>query len=593
MSREAFTWVEIDVDGCDLTFGVGACPAFLGSGINGAQRKCYNLYDTCAAKDAFSHKKAWRTMRYCQPRSSLPKGRTWYPVMQGEPSEFSATVNIAGSDSNLSAFGRRATVSVSLTDFPDHERYWDQYQAERVSGAAQLDGIGYNPFKRGTHFGKLKRRWPYYASRPMRVMSGYIVNGDVTEVSTRHYILTKMEGPDSSGRVTIEAEDVLNLADNDRTRVPAASNGKLVSDMDDALTPFTLSPEGIGDIEYPASGRLRIGSELLDFTRVGDVFTPTARGVNRTEASTHRALDTAQIVKRFVGSRIDDAVEDLLLSAGVDPSFIPKSDWAAEVTRWMASTFITRDIAEPTGIKALMTSMVPLGFSLFWDAIAQKIRLKANRPVDGDVVWRISDRNSIQNVSLREDDKQRASVVLFWTVQKDPTKSSTSQDNYSRTWASGDPSLLESWRYGGGAVKNFMCPWVDDGSDAIVRVASGRLIDRFSTTPKFATLLIDAVKYKGISLTDVVELTTHGLQDDTGLELTELYQVIQRSEPKSGEKIEVVVQRYQFDGRFAFAVPIGTPTYMLATPSQRDPGMFACDPVTLKMPNGDPPYEAI
>lgn len=590
MSREAFTWCEIDVDGCDLTFGQGACPAVLGGKV---ERKCFELYDTCPVKSAFVHKKVWRTLRYCQPRSGLPKGQTWYPVMQGQPSEFSATVNIAGSDPDLSAFGRRATVSVTLTDFRDHDRYLDPYQAERVSGAAQANGIGYPPFDRGTHFGRLKVRWPYYAQRPMRICSGYIENGVIADVSVRHYIITNMAGPDSAGKVTVEGQDVLAIADNEKTRFPAASNGKLLTAIGDGLDTFTLTPEGEGDRAYPASGRARIGSEYVDYTRVGDVVTLTSRGVGRTVAASHNAMDTFQHVERFVRSRIDDAVKRVLVGVGVPLDFIPVADWASEVTRWLPSNFIDRDMGEPEGAKAALTTMVPLGFSLFWDAKAQLIRLKANRPVDGDVVWNISDNTSIQQVTLSEDDKKRAATVLFWTVQKDPTKSATSADNYARTWASGDPSILEDWRYGSGTVKNYFCPWLNNGSDGMVNVAAGRLFKRFATTPKTVTAILDAVKYDAMSLTDVAQVTTFGLQDETGLSVPMQYQVTGISEPKAGEKIEVTLQSYQFDGRFAYAVANGTPTYTSATPAQRDPGMFAADPITLLMPNGDPPYEAI
>lgn len=590
MSREAFTWIEIDVDGCALTFGQGACPATLGGSVS---HKCFELYDTCPVKAAFVHKKVWRTLRYCQPRSSLPKGRTWYPVMQGQPQESSATVNIAGSDPDLSAFGRRATIKVTLTDFRDHDRYLDPYQAERVSGAAQANGIGYPPFDRGTHFGRLKARWPYYSGRPMRRCSGYIENGAITDVSVTHYVITNMAGPDSRGNVAVEGEDVLNLADNDKTRFPAASNGKLIAPIGDGLQSLTLTPTGVGNAEYPASGRARIGSELVDYTRVGDVVTLTARGRNRTEPSSHNALDTFQHVERFVRSRVDVALRRILLGVGVPASFIPTAEWAAEVSRWLPSTLLDRDLTEPTGAKTLISTMVPLGFSLFWDAKAQLIRLKANRPVDGDPVWVISDNTNIQEVSLSEDDKKRAAAVLFWTVQKDPTKSATSSENYARTWASGDPSVYEPWRYGGGAVKNYFCPWLDDGNDGIVNVAAGRLFKRFETTPKTVSAVLDAVKFAGLKLTDVIMVKTFGLQDVTGLDVYRQYQAISLNEISAGQKIEVQMQSYQFSGRFAYAVPNGTPTYMSATPAQRDPGMFAADPVTLLMPNGDPPYEAI
>lgn len=594
MPREPFVWLEIDMDGCGRTFGQGACPAVLGSVSEAGliERKCWNTFATCRAPAAFLHDRAFRTLRYCQPRSNPPMGVVYWPAMDGEPSEYSASVNIAGSDSDLSAFGRRATVSVTLTDFPDHDRLIDPYQAERVSGAAQANGVGYDPASRGTHFGRLKRRWPHYSGRPLRVCHGYMSDGQLVDVTTRHYVITNISGPDESGRVVIEGSDVLDLADDKRTAAPAASNGVLLEPIEANSTTLTLTPTGVGDREYPASGRARIGSEIVQYTRSGDVVTLTGRGLSKTERASHSAGDTFQVVLSFRNARIDNVVRQLLLTAGVDSSFIPFAAWQSEVNRWLSGTTVTRDITEPTGIKALISSLVPLGFSVWWESETQTIRLKANRPVDGDPIWDLSDRNNHLAVEITDDDKKRVADVLFWTVQKDPTKSATSTDNYARVWSASDLTARAPFAYGSGEVKSYTCPWLNEGADAIVRVAARRLLKRFDTTPKYATLTLDA-KDRHIRLTDVIRLTTAGLQDETGATETALYQVTQRSEAKAGERIRIVAQSYQFSGRFGYATPNDSPTYLMAAPAQRDPGMFACDPVTLRMPNGDPPYEAI
>src|SRR5690606_35600632 len=102
--------------------------------------------------EAFSHIDVFRTIRMCQPGQAIPDGMTFFPVLTGNPSEYSSTVNIAGSDDDLSAFGRSATVSVSVADMTYHDRFFDPYWSERVSGAAQADGIGYQPGDRGTMF---------------------------------------------------------------------------------------------------------------------------------------------------------------------------------------------------------------------------------------------------------------------------------------------------------------------------------------------------------------------------------------------------------------------------------------------------------
>ena len=588
--REPFSWIEIDMDGCSRVFGVGGCTATLG--VDGVKRKCFNTFSTCRKTVNYDLVPVFRTLRYCQPRSNLPKGSTFYPVLVGEPSEFSATVNIAGSDSDLSAFGRRATISARLMDFPDHDRYTDPYQHERVSGVAQAEGIGYLPAELGTHFSKLRARWPYYAGRALRRCDGFLVNGAVVDVTIRHYVVTNMAGPGDDSIIEIQGSDVLDFADDKRTRVPSASRGRLLEDIGIGQTNLVLTPLGIGNLNYPASGRARIGSEFVDYTRALDVVTLTNRGVSQTVEATHRSGDTFQIVLSYANAQIDDVVAELLLEAGVPESYLPLADWAAEVNRWLSGTRITRDIGEPTGIKSLISSLVPLGFSLWDDASVQKIKLKANRPVDGDVIWDLSDFATNLDVEVTEDDKKRVSEVLFWTVQKTPAGSATDTNNFDRMWVASDPSAREQWRYRTGQVKSYVCPWLNEGSDAIVRVAAARLLKRFDTAPTYVTLTLDA-KWAAIQLADVVRLRTRGVQDEIGAEKTSLFQVIQRSEPRAGQRMQIVVQSYQFKGRFAFATPNASPVYGSANAAQRDPGIFAADPVTLKMPNGDPPYEAI
>ncbi|MBJ2154088.1 hypothetical protein [Paracoccus sp. IB05] len=124
-------------------------------------------------------------------------------------------------------------------------------------------------------------------------------------------------------------------------------------------------------------------------------------------------------------------------------------------------------------------------------------------------------------------------------------------------------------------------------------MAARRLLRCFEKTPKRIEVELNVKRFAGIRLTDVIRVRTSGLQDETGLEPTALNQVISRSEPKPGERINIIAQSYQFEGRFAYATANDAPGYLAASVAQCDPGMFACDPGTKLMPNGDPPYEAI
>ena len=67
IGREVIEIVEIDLDYCSLTYGVGPCTAALG--VTG-EHKCFNGYATCQAKAAFD--KITKTLRYGTNVSGLP-----------------------------------------------------------------------------------------------------------------------------------------------------------------------------------------------------------------------------------------------------------------------------------------------------------------------------------------------------------------------------------------------------------------------------------------------------------------------------------------------------------------------------------------
>ncbi|UCH46896.1 MAG: hypothetical protein JSU95_12410, partial [Betaproteobacteria bacterium] len=220
MNRELLQIVELDVDRCSLTYGAGACTAALGTtGV----RKCYNTYFTCQSKDNFNREV--RTLRFAKNQNGILRSDRVYPALQSvstNPTE----INLGGVNDRLGSLGKRARISVKLKDFTDSDIWFDDYQSERVDGTAQTDESGYNPQERGTFFGKLRRRFPYYVGRALRVKEGY-VGDDVATMRTRNYVVTEWSGPDAAGNVTITASDVLDLASDKKAQAPAPSQGRL------------------------------------------------------------------------------------------------------------------------------------------------------------------------------------------------------------------------------------------------------------------------------------------------------------------------------------------------------------------------------
>lgn len=588
-NREPIQYVEVVVDYCTRTYGTAPCAAILGTT---GTRKCFNTFATC--QDTANFLRGTKTLNFINNRSNLPKGLIAYPVLNDNGiSAFSSTVNVAGSNPRMNAFGRRASVTVSLTDFVDDDVWFDKYQLQRISGAAQSSAIGYDPGSVGTFFTRLKARWPYYAGRPLRVIDGYVDDGILTVTQTRHFIITDMRGPDSNGGVVFEAQDVLALADDKKALAPAPSKGKLGAAVTTAVgQTFSLTPAGI-EVEYPTSGWGTIGSEIVTFTRSGATVTLTGRGQEGTVAAAHAINDSFQVALRISADRVDDTIYSLLTTyAKVPTSFCPLvTEWEPEITRWMGSVVLDTIITKPTGVAQLIGELSDIGVSVWWDDINQKVKLLATHPVADELIVPVSDNLDIKSITQEDFDQDRITQVHFYTQQSDPTKDYKDKNNYDRLNVLVDTSAESVNAYNDTKVREVFCRWLNNGADAIVRTLSLRLLKRLNTPPVHYTIVLDAV-LKSVNLADVIELDSRVATDETGLPVKKLLQIIRRTEKKSGHEVEVETQSFRYDGRYGQVMVNTAPDYGVASDTEKRLGAFFVG-ASLVFSDGAPPYSFI
>ena len=593
--------VEFDVDFCQNTYGESPCEAALS--LPGTPRKCYNTFHTCQDKGNFNP--GTLTLRFAEPRANLPVGGPiTFPVLESV-TPVTATVNIAGTNERYNGLGRRGTITATFTDFPYHDRVTDKYASERRSGAAQLDEPGYRPEDRGSFFAKLKSRWPTYGDRPMRYIEGYIDdNGNLEIESTRHYIITDFKGPDRDGEVRVEGKDILHLADDKKSLCPRPSRGQMRFELFDRFdnqgdpnpeyNPVVeLTPQGIGDLEYPTSGYATIGREVVTFTRSGDFLTLTGRGMENTEERSHREGSTVQMAYRVVNTRIDDLVEDLLINfAGIDPSFIPKSDWEEDVTRWASTLVLDTIITRPEGVQGLIAELAVIGVSVWWDDVKQEIGLKINSPVFGQDIIDFSDDAHILDIHQEDNDEDRLTQVHFYSVQTDPTGSATDKNNFDRVIVAIDAEAEQENSYRNPRIREIFCRWVNKGADSVLLVNALRMLARFRTAPVKYKVKIDN-KDNDVSLVDVVRLNTRVAQDVTGLNRPVLTQVRQKSTRREHGWTDIELQDFFFDGSFRFIAENETPVYSEATQEQKDIFAFMIAEGDSFFPDGAPAHQLI
>lgn len=586
--RRPIQIVEIDLPICTRTYGTFPCTAALGTT---GDHKCFNTWATCQASAAYSGSTI--TLRFARNQSGLPRGVTIFPALSSVSTN-PASVNLSGIDPSRSALGKRASVTVTLQDFTYHDTLTDPYRAERVSGAAQADGIGYDPGSRGTFLAKMHARWPYYLGRNLRVLEGY--EGEaLSAMRTRNYVVTGWKGPDAAGVVTITAKDILDLADKDKARAPVESRGKLQAAITATSTSFTVEPASVGD-EYDTAGILTIGREVMRFTRSGDVFTITERGAYGTTSATHAAKDVVQQGLEYVDQGADAIISDLLTTfAGIPSGYMDTAQWATEIGTWLGGMTFSAVITKPEGVATLIGELSQHGFMIWWDEVAQKIKVRANRPLNiGETYVSVSDAANIieGSVSVEDAEDERASRILFWHGVIDPTDTVTDGKNFRSLYVATALEYETEATYNESRVKEIFSRWFGTGGDdANAAVVADRLISRYRLMPVNAKFRIDAKDRGVVGLADLIEAETRQITDATGAVTPTLLQVQSVEETDPGHAVEIVAQSFRIDGRFGFIMPDGSPDYTSATADEIATGCFILDEsVSSTFPDNTRPY---
>ena len=591
--RELLQIVEIDYDFCDLVYGDSPCTAALGTtGV----RKCYNTRKTC--QDPENYQRGTLTLRFARNQDGLPKGVTVYPVLK-DVSTRAGKINFSGFTRREGPLGSRAEVTIRLGDFADSDFETDKYRDERVSGDAQTDEGGYRPEDRGTFWAKLRARQPFVVGRSLRVREGY-VGQDFGDMRTRHYVITQIDGPSGTGGVQIRAKDVLDLADNEKAVAPAPSLGRLSEDIDEEAEEFEL----LGDpSEYPTSGRVSLGSEVITYTRSGSTFTLTRRGADGTEAASHSEGDSVQLCLRFTNRTIPSVGRDLLQDfADVPSGFIPFADWQAESARWQAGYRVTRTITKPTGVTTLLAELSVFGVYWFWDEVDQKIRLSVNRPIDlwqGESLQPLIDEPDAdkpdaanlmkETASAAYPEDQRLSKVFLWHGQLDPTGSTSDRANFARLAVAA--TVPDEDKYDQERVREIYTPWLGiRGDDTIAEPTATRLLLRYADTPRVLTGNIDAKDAGKVELADLVEVVSRVISDETGKPEPSPMQVRYVEEEIGGHRIKFEAETFAFDARYGFITENSRNDYGASTDDEKALGTYIVDENTLEFGDGSGPY---
>lgn len=463
---QSLTYVEIDVPHCANTYGIPPCTASLTASPPTGTIKCFNTRKTCQDIANYVDDDPL-TLRFAKPVSYLPVDIFAIPSISDV--QITSAVVSLGKD-----LGQRASVSVIFEDHPDDDTLpgLDPYLSERL----------YDPFSQGTFWGKFRARNPFIVGAKMRVIFGKV--GDALEnMETRHFIIDSYEGPSARGKFTIRASDVLKLGDEDKAVAPLPSNGFISAGINSAVTSMTLLPSGVGS-QYPASGHINIGgSEIVSFTRSGDVFTITRAQLN-TSASAHSAGDRAQLILRYVSQDPADIVYSLCTTyiPGFDASWIDLPTWQDETSTYNGNTY-TATICEPTPVKTLLEELILQGaMALWWDDVDEQLRLQVLHAISTTADEYSSENIRRGSMLVTEQLGMRLSQVFIYFGQFNPLQPLTNTNNFISSTLVEDTEAEDNW--GQPAIQTILSRWIPAAGRTVADRLGAIILGRFKTPPR-------------------------------------------------------------------------------------------------------------
>lgn len=455
-------FAELVIHPCSRVYGSAPCTAAIG--VTG-DFKCYNSPRTC--QDPINYLAGdEQIIRWASPTSDLPIEVEAMPCITG----ISRRPQMIDAGEGL---GVRESVTVTLHNFKHNDAGFDNYLSDR----------GHNTYEKGTYWGKFSARWGSLEGYEFRTIDGY-EGQQLSEMTYRHYIVDSTAGPDAAGNFSFTAKDAIKLMDGDKSQWPKPSLGRLLAAISDVDTSLTLTPTGVGDAEYPASGTASIGDEKVTFTRVADVVTLTARALSGSQLSEHDEGETFQIAAVFVDQSPAEIIRDLLTDAtDIDASYLDYAVWQAEMDAYLDRTY-SAEVMQPTHVKTLITELCQeAGLTIFTNLNTKKITVKVLR--QEVPTTSINDDSIVAGtISSKKLTEKRVSDVWVYYGKRNPLEKQSEQKNYRAIFAQLSGDSIAALENNPRAIREIPSRWITIfNSTAAVSVAD-RMISRYETIPR-------------------------------------------------------------------------------------------------------------
>ena len=445
----------------------------------------------------------------------------------------------------------------------------------------------------GTYFGKLIANNPYYLDRPLKVYTGFYdgFTFDWANFKEKLYFIKKIDGPDSKGRVTITADDILTLLDEDQAQIPTAPNAKLNS----ALNSSDTGTLNIVDNENfsATGGTLLINDEYISYSGLSgsDSVITTARAQYGTTAAAHDADDPVIPCFSYSAENVVDVIYDLIdLYSPIDAAtYINSTAWNTERDNYLIGDTVTGVLNAGEPIKDKINSLCEQTMvSCWWDDEDQLIKIKAIGPtITPSLQLNTTEHILDKGESINRDPSKAVTTLAVYFGRRDHTGQENAAKNYAELYVT--PDAESTAGFGKDKIETIYAPDIPLAGTSTVNKMISRLFSQRRTGKTEYKFRLDA-KDATASVGDLVQVTTGLIQDANGEATTESYLIIERDQISAATfQYTSVATGFLTTGPYRVIAPntLSATTYATATSGERETYGFIADNTTTQFSNSD------
>ena len=399
-------------------------------------------------------------------------------------------------------------------------------------------------YNSGTFFGKLYAR-QYMTNNEIRVKL-YRVEPDgsidlVNGAQTRYYLIDKLISSGNSWQIT--GKDELSAANVNEKLFPPAQAGILRQDIDDQVTTIPVD----SSTDYSQAQVIVIGDEFMGVTGVNDnmgtnaSLTVNVRGssifgassgklLTKTDTDDHSGGDSVFICYISDDQKINEFLEDVLISSDVPSDLIPSQAWSDEVNVWHPDDKINTIWYKSEDVnEVLSTVLTDFLIDIVFDPEQRLINMFAIS------VWKESastitegEQINFDTVKFTDAETERASRALV-IYDKKYLGRSDDTENFAKASTFSIDELASELKYGEHKDKQFDNSRLlsKDSADLLTQ----RYVSRFGDRPRNISWETSENKLD-FNVGDVVDLRVFGLQDSLGVTSSNSRAQITKINPK-------------------------------------------------------------